>query len=38
MTLIVIFAALIAERLLSHLRRWREYDWYGRYLLAGAPG
>ncbi|MDT0619705.1 regulatory signaling modulator protein AmpE [Salinisphaera sp. P385] len=32
MTLIVIFAALIAERLLSHLRRWREYDWYGRYL------
>ena len=32
MTLITILLALAAERLLSHLRRWREYDWFGRYL------
>lgn len=32
MTLIVILAALACERLLSHVRRWRTYDWYGRYL------
>lgn len=32
MTLITIALALAAERLLSQLRRWREYDWFGRYL------
>lgn len=32
MTLIVIAIALICERLLANLRRWREYDWFGRYL------
>lgn len=32
MTLIVIALALICERLLANLRRWREYDWLGRYL------
>jgi len=32
MTLIVIALALAGERLLSNLRRWREYDWFGSYL------
>lgn len=32
MNLIAIVIALAAERLLSHIRRWREYDWFGRYL------
>lgn len=32
MTLIVIVVALVCERLLSHLRRWRNYNWFGRYL------
>lgn len=32
MNLIAIVIALAAERLLSHVRRWREYDWFGRYL------
>lgn len=32
MTLLLIAAALACERLLSHLRRWREYDWVSRYL------
>jgi membrane protein required for beta-lactamase induction len=30
--LIAIVIALAAERLLSRIRRWREYDWFGRYL------
>ncbi|MGH8528691.1 MAG: regulatory signaling modulator protein AmpE [Nevskiales bacterium] len=32
MTLIGIILALIAERLLSQLREWREHAWYARYL------
>lgn len=32
MILISIALALACERLLSNLRRWREYDWFGRYL------
>lgn len=32
MNLIGIVIALAAERLLSHIHRWREYDWFGRYL------
>lgn len=32
MTLIGIILALIAERLLSQLREWRELAWYARYL------
>lgn len=32
MNLIAIVIALAAERFLSHIRRWREYDWFGRYL------
>lgn len=32
MNLIAIVIALVAERLLSHVSRWREYDWFGRYL------
>lgn len=39
MNLIAIIAALVCERLLSHLRRWRSYDWFGRYLARLAqPG
>lgn len=32
MNLIGIVIALAAERFLSRIRRWREYDWFGRYL------
>lgn len=32
MNLIAIVIALAAERFLSRIRRWREYDWFGRYL------
>ncbi|MDN5937859.1 MAG: regulatory signaling modulator protein AmpE, partial [Salinisphaera sp.] len=32
MNLILILLALAGERGLSHVRRWRAHDWYGRYL------
>lgn len=32
MNLIAIIVALVCEHLLSHLRRWRNYDWFGIYL------
>lgn len=32
MTLIAIIIALVAERMLSQLREWREHHWYARYL------
>lgn len=35
MYLIAIIVALVCEHLLSHLRRWRNYDWFGRYLAQG---
>lgn len=32
MTLIAIIIALLCERFLSHLRRWRDSNWFGGYL------
>lgn len=32
MNLIAIVIALAVERLLSRVSRWRQYDWFGRYL------
>lgn len=32
MNLIAIIVALVCEHLLSHLRRWRNNDWFSRYL------